>query len=113
MYFFFLWLYFCKEILGAVIRGEKSAYDENISTFSSFHGRFPWHSTNNSLCAFHALHFVYCFLIAEVTVYTLIGCVLILLTRHTSTWFWLENLFMPFTLWSLSCKITTVRSWMR
>jgi len=75
-YFFVPWLYFCKEMLYAVIRGEKSFYDENRNIFSlfmaSFHGvALLLLFVLSMLCAF-----VYCFFIAEVTVYTLIGCVL-------------------------------------
>ena len=76
LYFFFPWLYFCKEIFVAITRGEKSFYDENRSGFRLFMVFFH----GIALIALFVLSmlciFVYCFFIAEVTVYTLIGCVL-------------------------------------
>ncbi|XP_065913501.1 uncharacterized protein [Dysidea avara] len=76
LYFLIPWLYFCKEIFNAVVRGERNTYNKNKTIFHlfmvTFHGLgllilFVF----SMLCVF-----VYCFFLAEVTVYTLIGCVL-------------------------------------
>jgi len=76
LYFFFPWLYFCKEILVAITRGEKSFYDENKSTFRLFMVVFHGIALMILFVFSMLCMFVYCFFLAEVTVYTLIGCVL-------------------------------------
>lgn len=76
LYFLIPWLYFCKEMLSAVVRGEENVYNQNKSIFHLFMVSFHGMALLILFVISMICTFVYCFFITEVTVYTLIGCVL-------------------------------------
>ena len=76
LYFLIPWLYFCKEMLSALARGEKDTYNEDKTKFRLFIVIFHGIALFILFVLAMLCIFVYCFFIAEVTVYALIGCVL-------------------------------------